>query len=983
MRKPSLQKQGGAVPETKAWHALSNEEVLQHLEVRESGLTSAETVERLAQYGPNQLTEAPRPSFWRLLWEQFNNFIVMLLIVASVISTLLGEWIDASAILSIVVLNAVLGIIQERRAEEALAALKKLAAPEAHVLRDGHHVTISSRELVPGDIVFLEAGNHVPADMRLLEAVNLQVEEAALTGESLPVQKNAALQLEKDIPLGDRRNTAFMGTLVTYGRGRGVVIATGMRTQLGLIARMLEGVEMEETPLQKRLDQLGKTLGWGALAICGVVFVVAVLRNTDLSILTASGGGILAYLNAAKKQIVNMFMLAVGLAIAAVPEGLPAVVTITLALGMREMIRRHALIRRLSSVETLGSATVICSDKTGTLTQNQMTVTRLWVDGQVVYVTGAGFSRKGQFEVGKKQVDLNNYPAVLTALWVGALNNDAELESMEGDEDSYRIVGDPTEGALLVAAAKTGALPLEIKQAYPREGEVPFDSERKRMVTIHDVSSPRADDLSPFRNNKYRGWDVVAVKGAPDMVLDLCTRYQGMNDKPRRMDKAARQRIRDANDRMTDDALRVLGVAYRVGKNVNSTEPSVDKLEKDLVFVGLIGMIDPPREEVKPALEKAAHAGIRTVMITGDYPNTARAIATSIGLMRPGHKVLTGAELDKLDDAALYNEIEQVDVFARVSPEHKMRIVNALQANHEVVAMTGDGVNDAPAIRRANIGIAMGITGTDVAKETADMVLTDDNYVSIVSAVEQGRIIYNNIRKFVFFLLSSNVAEIMVIFLATLAGLPSPLTVIQLLWLNLITDGAPALALAMEKGDPDIMTRPPRPKNEPIINAPMRLGIIIQTITQTCAVLTAFALGLLWELKALGFGLPQGANPLTYLLNFNWHSVNLENVRTAETMAFMTLSLCELFRAYTVRSEKVSLAHIGIFSNKWMQYAVGSSIGLLLLVCTVPFLQKIFNTHFMSGSEWAVVLGLSLFLALSEEITKSFLRLREHKRVAA
>ncbi len=437
-----------------------------------------------------------------------------------------------------------------------------------------------------------------------------------------------------------------------------------------------------------------------------------------------------------------------------------------------------------------------------------------------------------------------------------------------------------------------------------------------------------------------------------------------------------RQRILDANDIMTEDALRVLGMACRIEKKVPAGETRVDDLERDLVFIGLVGMIDPPREEVKQALEKAAHAGIRTVMITGDYPNTARAIAESIGLLQPAHKVLTGADLDRMSDDILKNEIEQVDVFARVSPEHKMRIVDALQANDEVVAMTGDGVNDAPAIRRANIGVAMGITGTDVAKETADMVLTDDNYVSIVAAVEQGRVIYNNIRKFVFFLLSSNVAEIMIIFLATLAGLPSPLTVIQLLWLNLITDGAPALALAMEKGDPDIMKRKPRPKNEPIINASMRLGIIIQTIAQTSGVLTAFVLGLLWELQALGRGVPPGTNPLAYLMGFDWRTIDLEALRTAETMAFMTLSLCELLRAYTVRSEKVSLFRIGIFSNKWMQIAVGSSIVLLLLVCTVPFLQTIFNTHFMNLQEWSVVIGLAFIPAIAEEITKFFLRRR-------
>jgi Ca2+-transporting ATPase len=978
MNKTGLQKnEPPFLQSNENWHALPAEEVLEHLKVRENGLTATDAAQRLVQYGQNQLTQAPRPGFLHLLWEQFNNFIVMLLIVASIISALLGEWVDASAIVAIVILNAILGIVQEKRAEAALAALKNLAAPEARVMRDGHHLTISSHELVPGDIVFLEAGNHVPADVRLLEAINLQIEESSLTGESLPVQKNAAMILEAQIPLGDRKNTAFMGTTVTYGRGRGVVIGTGMRSQLGLIATMLEGVDQEETPLQKRLDQLGKTLGIGALSICGLVFVVAVLRGTNLAILTAPGGGILAYLSAAKTQIIEMFMLAVGLAIAAVPEGLPAVVTITLALGMHEMIRRHALIRRLSSVETLGSATVICSDKTGTLTQNEMTVTRVWVDGQFVNVTGTGYSQLGEFQADGKSINLDQYPGVGTALWVGALNNDAQLERVEGDDKSYRIVGDPTEGALLIAAAKADAYHGELHEAYPRQDEVPFDSERKRMVTIHDIWKPDPTDVSPFKDKKLTGWDVIAVKGAPDLILDLCTSYQTLDDKTRSMDPKTRQHILEANDLMTHDALRVLGLAFRVVPEAPKTESvAVGELEKDLVFVGLVGMIDPPRPEVKDAMQNAARAGIRTVMITGDFPNTARAVAQEIGLLRPGHTVLTGADLDRMSDDILKSEIEQVDVFARVSPEHKMRIVDALQANGEVVAMTGDGVNDAPAIKRANIGVAMGITGTDVAKETADMVLTDDNYVSIVSAVEQGRIIYNNIRKFVFFLLSSNVAEIMVIFLATLAGLPSPLTVIQLLWLNLITDGAPALALAMEKGDPDIMERCPRPKNEPIINSTMRTGIIIQTITQTTAVLSAFALGLLWELSLLGHGLPQGSNPIAYLITFDWHSVNLENVRTAETMAFMTLSLCELFRAYTVRSEKVSLVRIGIFSNKWMQLAVGSSILLLLLVCTVPFLQGIFNTHFMSLREWVVVLCLSCVPALSEEITKLVYRLR-------
>jgi Ca2+-transporting ATPase len=464
------------------------------------------------------------------------------------------------------------------------------------------------------------------------------------------------------------------------------------------------------------------------------------------------------------------------------------------------------------------------------------------------------------------------------------------------------------------------------------------------------------------------------------VVLNLCTHYQTIKDKPKPLNDGTRKRILDANDEMTRDALRVLGVAYRVVEEAPSADVGIDELEKDLVFVGLVGMIDPAREEVKGALEKATRAGIRTLMITGDYPNTARAIAQTIGLLRPGRKVLTGADLDRLSDDDLSDEIKQTDVFARVSPEHKMRIVDALHTNGEVVAMTGDGVNDAPAIKRSDIGVAMGITGTDVAKETADMVLTDDNYASIVAAVEQGRIIYDNIRKFVFFLLSSNVAEIMIIFLATLAGLPTPLTAIQLLWLNLITDGAPALALAMEKGDPDIMLRKPRPKREPIINKTMQLGIFIQTITQTSATLLAFSLGLIWELQALGYGVPLGTNPLMYLLNFDWRSIELESLYTAETMAFITLSLCELFRAYTVRSERASLFRLGIFSNRFMQYAVGLSIALLLLVCAVPFLQPIFNTHFMSLREWSVVLSLALIPAVSEEITKFFLRWSDRRR---
>jgi Ca2+-transporting ATPase len=961
-----------SLPETQAqanWHALPPDQVLHQLATPpDSGLTSTEAAQRLESYGLNQLTEAVGVTFWQMLIDQFNNFVVIMLIVAAIVSAILGDWEEALAILAIVILNATLGVIQERRAEQALAALKKLAAPDAQVLRDGQRQSVPSTQLVPGDIVILEAGNYVPADIRLLEAANLRIEEAALTGESVPVQKDANIRLEADIPLGDRKNTTFMGTLVSYGRGRGVVVSTGMRTQIGLIAEMLQAVENEPTPLQKRLDQLGKALGWATLAICGVVFVVAILRFTDLSLISTDG--LLPYLGAAKGVIVTMFMLAVGLAIAAVPEGLPAVVTISLALGMREMIQRHALIRRLSSVETLGSTTVICSDKTGTLTQNEMTLTHIWVDGKYISITGKGRILKGEFREDDRVVDLADYPAVRTALWVGALNNDSELiiSGASDEEQTYQMTGDPTEGALVVAAAKAGALPRPLNQAYPRVQEVPFDSERKRMITVHKVRESTPEDFSPFYQHETSGY-VVAIKGAPDVVLDLCTHFQRMDDTPEPLTEEQRMRILDANDKMTQDALRVLGVAYRVSGSMPNME-DLDKLEQGLIFVGLVGMIDPPRPEVTPALAKAGKAGIRTIMITGDFPNTARAIAQSIGLLKPNHQVLSSAELDALNEEQLRKQVEYTDVFARVSPEHKLRIVEALRDDGEVVAMTGDGVNDSPSIKRANIGVAMGITGTDVAKESADMVLTDDNYASIVAAVEQGRIIYDNIRKFVYFLLSSNVAEIMVIFLATIAGLPSPLTVIQLLWLNLLTDGAPALALAMEKGDPGIMDRKPRPPSEPIINKTMRLGIIVQTVAQTSAVLGAFVMGLLWHLQA-GDLVPAGMSPLVYLLKHNWQGVD---VQSAETMAFATLSLCELFRAYTVRSERLSIFKLGVFSNKYMQYAVGFSILLLVMVVSVPFLQPIFNTHFPNLTEWGVIVGFSLLPAALEELLKIYLR---------
>ena len=929
------------------WHALSSEEVLKKLDSGlEVGLTQEQAQKRLEKYGPNQLAEGKKTTFWEMIYEQLNNFVIIMLIVAAAISALLGEVVDASAIVAIVVLNTVMGVVQDSRAQQELEALKKMASPEAQILRDGHRVSVPARELVPGDIVFLETGNFVPADVRLIEAVNLKIEEAALTGESVPVQKNAASVIDSEASLGDRKNTAFSGTVVTYGRGKGIVISTGMYTQIGLIATMLQSVEDEETPLQKRLDQLGKTLGYATLVISALVFLSGLIE-----------GGI------GRDNVLEMFMVAVSLAIAAVPEGLPAVVTISLALGMREMVKKHALIRRLSSVETLGSATVICSDKTGTLTQNAMTVTRIWVDGKAIDVTGTGYSPTGDFVDNGKIVDVHDFPGISTTLWVGTINNDSQLEeTLEDGKEGIRIVGDPTEGSILVAAAKAGAQAKALNQAYPRAGEVPFDSDRKRMITVHAVEKPNEKDLSPFDGKDKKESYVIAVKGAPDVVLKLCNRVQNMDNSNAKLTDAKRKEVIAANDAMTEDALRVLGMAYRV-VSAKPDDVDNDDLEKDLIFCGLVGMIDPAREEVKPALLKAIGAGIRTIMITGDYPNTAKAIAQSIGLLRPGHKVRTGADVDAMSDEVLQKEVEEIDVFARVSPEHKMRIVNALRAKDQVVAMTGDGVNDAPAIKAADIGVAMGITGTDVAKETADMVLTDDNYASIVSAVEQGRIIYSNIRKFVYFLISCNMAEIMIIFIPTMfgrflfpsaagLGLLSPLQPIQLLWLNLVTDGAPALALGTEKGDPDIMDQQPRPAKEPIINRLMLIGVVVQTIAITFTTLIAYAIGL-----------------------------QSMNAQYAETMAFATLVFSELIRAFTSRSERYPILKVGIFSNKWMNWAVLGSSLLMLLVMYVPFLQEIFDTVSLGWDAWLEIIPLLLIPAIAAEVMKYIITARDKKKV--
>jgi Ca2+-transporting ATPase len=934
----------------KAWHTLEMEAAATALESDlDEGLTATQVRQRQERFGPNQLRERPPRSFWNMLLDQFNQFLVLILVAAAIVSALIGwteyartgdtaEFIDAAAIMTIVILNAILGVVQEGRAEEALAALKQMAAPNAHVLRAGHIVTVPSADLVPGDIVILETGNYVPADVRLVESINLRIEEASLTGESVPVSKDARDQLGEEAALGDRHNMAFMSTIVTYGRGRGLVVGTGMDTEIGKIAEMIQAYEEEQTPLQAKLDQLGRTLGILTLVVCGLVGVIGIVRDTQLGVLLSDGVGTYFALPETVPTLIEMFMVAVSLAIAAVPEGLPAVVTICLALGMQEMVKRHALIRRLPAVETLGSATAICSDKTGTLTQNEMTAVQMYVDRSLLNITGEGYRPKGEFLDDQQVVGLDGYPGMRLLLRAGLLCNDARLERIEEDDAAqWRIAGDPTEGAFIVAAAKAGYWQDELGREYPRHEEIPFDSERKRMTTFHP--DPRY------------GAYVAYMKGAPDVVLGLSDRVLE-DGQIRPMTEERQSNILEVNEALAANALRVLGVAFRPLDEMPEN-PQPKDWEKEMVFIGLLGMIDPARPEVAPAIKTARHAGIETVMITGDYPDTALAIAKEIGLIEESDISLTGAELERIGDDEFSDMVEDVAVYARVSPQHKVRIVDALKSRGHIVAMTGDGVNDAPALKRSSIGVAMGITGTDVSKETADMVLTDDNYASIVSAIEQGRIIYSNIRKFVYYLLSCNMAEIAILFFAMLVGWPLPLLPIQLLVLNLITDGAPALALGVEKGDPDIMDQSPRPVGEPIINREMIIGIVVQTVAISVAVLIAFQVGL------------------------------TDGEAHARTMAFATLSISELLRAYTSRSERYSLWAIGVFTNKWMQWAVVASLVILLAIIYVPVLDPIFGTTFLTLEDWIVMVPLILIPSVAAEINKLVLRrISEQQRAA-
>jgi Ca2+-transporting ATPase len=881
----------------------------------------------LDEHGPNELVERGLKSSWRILLEQFTGLLVIILIVAAVVSVVLGDWKDATAILAIVLLNAALGFSQEFRAEKAMAALKQLAVPTVRVRRDGHVVEILALDLVPGDVVLLETGALVPADGRLLESVNLRVEEAALTGESEPVEKHTRALDQPDpsgtseqvIPVGDRRNMIFMGTAVAYGRGVAVVTATGMNTELGRIAELIQDVEREPTPLQRRLEQLGRGLAVAALVIVAVVFVLGLLRGEDWQL---------------------MLLTAISLAVAAVPEGLPAVVTIALALGAQRMLKRQALIRKLPAVETLGSVTVICSDKTGTLTENRMTVTVLDVLGETQQVET--LLQKG-IPVADAELLPGERPPVRSLgllAKAAALCNDVSLEPTP--EGGYRAVGDPTEGALVVAAAELGLVKSELDSRWPRVGEVPFTSERKRMTTVHRVGVTADQTDAPWCCGSY----VAFAKGAVDSLLEISERVW-TGDEDVSLTDEMQERIVAANDHLAGQGQRVLGVAFRpLDEKPDPTDESA--LERAMTFIGLVGMIDPPRPEVREAVATAKTAGIRPVMITGDHPLTARQIARELGIapelnIATDGQPLTGQDLAGMTVDDLEEVVDQVAVYARVSPEHKLKIVQALQDRGQIVAMTGDGVNDAPALKKADIGVAMGITGTDVSKEAADMVLLNDNFATIVAAVKEGRTIYDNIRKFIKYTLTSNAGEIWVMLLAPLAGMPLPLLPLQILWINLVTDGLPGLALGVEPPEQDTMRRSPYHPQESIFGRGLGRHVVWVGLLMG---LVSLAMGY-WTWQA-GWG--------------NW-----------QTMIFTTLTLSQMGHALAVRSRE-SLFKVGLFSNKALLGAVLLTFVLQMAVIYVPILQNLFKTDALSAGELLLSLVLSTVVFWGVELEKWLMR---------
>jgi P-type Ca2+ transporter type 2C len=883
----------------KSWYAMPTEAVIRDLNTCLQGLSETDARERLVKYGKNELQEKDKKSALAIFLSQFKSFIIWILIIATIVSYLFGHRVDAAVILIILVLNALLGFIQEYRAEKSIQALRKLAGLHAKVIRDGREVRLETQDLVPGDIILLETGDKVPADARIIDCKRMEADESSLTGESTPVKKGI-MPVRDNAPLAERTSMVFSGSVISVGRATAVVVTTGMSTELGTIAGLVQSAHDKETPLQHQLSKLGEFLGIATLVICAVVFIIDIVKSGGLF-----GGS--------TDVIIGSFMIAVSLAVAAIPEGLPAIVTICLALGVQRMVKKNALIRVLPAVQTLGSCNVICTDKTGTLTYNQMTVRELYVNHKKIDVTGQGYVPEGQFEFEGDIIPAKEFMHLLKS---SVLCNDAQLSSQGGKWD---IIGDPTEAALIVAARKGGIIHERLNM--PRVDEIPFDSDRKMMTTVHQA----------------KGY-LAYVKGAPEAIIDRCTRIEE-HGRIRSMTKRDRERIHERNLTMANRALRVLGFAYKPIRRKDEKD-----IESNLIFLGLIGMIDPPRHEVVDAIRRCNEAGIRVVMITGDHKATAVAIGHELGLEGD---VLTGSDLDNLAD--LTEVVSRVAIYARVSPQHKMRIVSALKAKQYVVAMTGDGVNDAPALKRADIGVAMGRSGTDVAKEASDMVLTDDNFASIVNAVEEGRGIFDNIRKFVKYLLSSNLGEILTVFVAMLIGftdpttgaLVLPLVAIQLLWINLLTDGLPALALGIEPTDPDVMKQPPRGANERIISHGYVINMLLIASVMALGTLTVFHTAL----SATG------------------------DARYAGTMAFTTIVMFQLCNVLNVKSETKSIFSSRLGQNPWLLIAIATSFVLQLLVLYTP-LSFYLKTVPLSLGDWLAIMLVSSTVVLFEELRK-------------
>ncbi len=867
------------------------EQLLEELHAsRENGLNPTQVDASRRDHGGNHLLEEERESILHMIVGELTGFLNLLLIAAAILSIVAsGHLTDGIFILAIVVLNTGLSVFQERRANNAVSALKSISAPTAKVLRDGEWITIDSTELVVGDIVTVEAGDYIPADMRFFDTANLKIDESALTGESVPVDKDADVELEEPTPIGDRVNMGFMSTIVTYGRGTGVITAVGMATEIGNIATLLNEVEDEMTPLQKKIDKLGKLLGTISIIVVVIIFLVGYLYNFD---------------------ILDLFLVSVSLAVAAIPEGLPTVITVVLSLGMRKMANKNAIVKELNAVETLGSTTVISSDKTGTLTQNKMVVTRIFDNDKVKEVTGTGYDFTGDIKAEGPNID--------RLAQIAMLCNDAKIN---GDN----LIGDPTELALVTLAAKYGLDQNAYRETYPRMDEYPFDSDRKRMSTMHNID----------------GTVTLLTKGAPDELLKVCDRYL-INGEIQPIDDTFKNVINLANQGMAHNALRVLGFAY---KPLDKASKAKDE-EDNLIFVGLVGIIDPPREEVKEAIKICHKAGIRVVMITGDHKLTAAAIGKQLGIIENEKHALSGEEIDVLGYSEFLDLVRTTNVFARVSPNHKVMIVKALQEIGEISSMTGDGVNDAPALKQANIGVAMGITGTDVSKEAADMVLMDDNFTTIVDAVEEGRVIYSNIRKFVGFLVSCNVGEVLLIFIAMLLGWGSPLLPIQILWINLVTDSFPAFALGLEQKEDGVMDQQPIDPHASIVDRKMAIAIGFQAAFLSLAVLTSYWIG---------------TNAYGTIVNLG------------STMAFITIITGELLRTYSARSEHKTIFQMNPFSNKLINYAALFGMGLLLIVLFVPGINTVFYTDVhLTLAQFAIAFGLGFVPLFGGELAKLF-----------